>query len=185
MNGKQDALRIVPMGLRDANDYVAHLHRHHKPARGHKFSIAVIDKLGNIRGVAICGRPVSRQIDFSQVLEVSRVATDGCANACSALYGAAARVAKQMGYAKIQTYTLISEPGISLRAAGWQHEAITDGGQWVRSDLKERRTDQPTDKKNRWSKNLNDFVRISNSLTTSIADYPDVVNDLKFWRGEL
>lgn len=178
MNEKQDALRIVPIGLRAANSYVKHLHRHHKPARGHRFSIAVVDELGHIRGVAICGRPVSRELDFLQVLEVNRVATDGCPNACSALYGAAARIAKQMGYAKIQTYTLMDEPGISLKAAGWQIEAITAGGQWIHTKGKPRRTDQPTDRKNRWAKDLNAYTKIINTIPASIADDAQTINGL-------
>ena len=48
-----------------------------------------------------------------------RVATNGAKNACSMLYGAAARAAKALGYRRIVTYTMAVEPGTILRAAGW------------------------------------------------------------------
>ena len=54
-----------------------------------------------------------------RVLEVTRLVTDGTANACSLLYAAAARVGKELGYERIQTFILATEPGTSLRAAGW------------------------------------------------------------------
>ncbi len=85
------------------------------------------------------------------LLEVLRVATDGCDNACSALYGAVARIGREMGYERhnIITYTLISEPGTSLHAAGWWRDAETDGGSWDR--LSRNRTDKhPTEPKVRW-----------------------------------
>ena len=141
------------MTLKDANAYVAEKHRHHKPSVGHKFSIGL--SVGEkIVGVAICGRPVSRGSDDGLTLEVSRLCTDGTANACSKLYGACARIAKEMGYKKIQTYVLESEPGTSLKASGWIMEAITSGGQWKYTNGKPRRTDQPTERKQRWAKIL-------------------------------
>lgn len=35
-----------------------------------------------------------------------------------------------MGYRKLITYTLVEEPGTSLRAAGWRLIGQTDGGSW-------------------------------------------------------
>jgi hypothetical protein len=55
-----------------------------------------------------------------------------------------------MGYTKIQTYILQSEPGTSLKASGWIMEAVTNGGQWKRNDGVVNRTDQPTEAKQRW-----------------------------------
>lgn len=142
---------IVPITLKIANEYVSKKHRHHKPSTGHKFSIGLA-KNGVLVGVAICGRPVARGSDNGLTLEVSRLCTDGSDNACSKLYGACARIAKEMGYKKIQTYILISEPGISLKASGWKMESVTAGGQWKHTDGKPRRTDQPTEPKQRWAK---------------------------------
>src|SRR5437870_1633786 len=111
-------MRIVPITLRAACAFVAAHHRHHPPPRGHKFSLAVDDG-GHLAGVAIVGRPVARALDDGFTLEVLRVCTLGTKNACSMLYGAARRIAKEMGYRRIVTYTLASEPGTSLRASGW------------------------------------------------------------------
>lgn len=94
-------LKITPCTLAYANEYVAKNHRHHKPTVGHKFSIALYDDINTKTvGVAICGRPVSRILDDGRTLEVNRLCTDGTPNACSMLYGAAARIAKEMGYEK-------------------------------------------------------------------------------------
>ena len=83
-------LSLVPVSLREANEFVCQHHRHHKPTVGHKFSIGVRED-GRLAGVAICGRPVSRFLDDGYTLEVSRLCTDGARNACSMLYGAAVR----------------------------------------------------------------------------------------------
>ena len=74
---------------------------------------------GLLVGAAIAGRPVSRMLDNGQTIEVTRLVSDGTPNACSCLLGAMRRVARAMGYARIITYTLASESGTSLRAAGW------------------------------------------------------------------
>jgi hypothetical protein len=58
---------------------------------------------------AICGRPTNRNNDDGQTVEVIRLASDGTRNACSFLYGASARVAREMGASLILTYTLESE----------------------------------------------------------------------------
>ena len=52
-------LRLRPISLRDANEYVRKYHRHHKPVAGHKFSIGC-EADGELVGVIIAGRPVSR-----------------------------------------------------------------------------------------------------------------------------
>ena len=98
-------LRLRPISLRDANEYVRQHHRHHKPVAGHKFSIGC-EADGELVGVIIAGRPVSRYLDDGFTLEVTRLCTNGEKNACSFLYGAAARAAAAMGYKRIITYTL-------------------------------------------------------------------------------
>lgn len=115
----QVQLSVVPVTMAVANDYVRQHHRHHKPDTGHKFSIGVVDQDGTLRGVAIVGRPKARHFDDKLTAEVTRVATDGTPNACSALYGAAWRTAKGMGYLRLVTYTQEGESGASLRGAGW------------------------------------------------------------------
>lgn len=123
------SLVVAPITLRDANAFVARLHRHHKPVVGHKFSIAAMT--GNdVVGVVIVGRPVARRLDDGFTAEVTRLCTDGTRNACSLLYGAAARAAFAMGYRSIQTYIRDDEPGASLRAAGWEARNSTPGKSW-------------------------------------------------------
>ena len=117
---QQLKLTIVPISLRQANAFIAEHHRHHKPPRGAKFALGVVDPEGELRGVVSVGRPVARAYDDGLTAEVNRSATDGCPNANSALYGAAWRVCQAMGYRKLITYTLQTEPGTSLRAAGFQ-----------------------------------------------------------------
>ena len=123
-------LEIVPMTLAEANAFVQKNHRHHRPVVGHKFSIgcAAEDK---IVGVAIVGRPVSRYLDDGWTLEVTRLCTDATKNACSMLYAAAWRAARAIGYRRLITYILISEPGTSLRAAGWKCIGEAGGLRWT------------------------------------------------------
>ncbi|MCL7426901.1 XF1762 family protein [Streptomyces sp. YS415] len=100
--------------------YVEEHHRHHAPPQGHQFSLGVRTNDGRLVGVAIVGRPVNRHFDNGLTIEVTRVATDGTANACSALYAAAWRTARSAGYRRAITYTQDGESGASLRAAGWR-----------------------------------------------------------------
>jgi len=65
-----------PISLAAANVFVAQHHRHHKPVRGHKFSIAAHLE-GELVGVAIVGRPVSRVRDDGLTLELTRLCTIG------------------------------------------------------------------------------------------------------------
>jgi hypothetical protein len=76
-----ERLHIVPVTLRVARTYVDQHHRHLPAPRGAKLAIAVRDTRGQVRGVAILGRPVSRHLDDGSAIEVTRVATDGCRNA--------------------------------------------------------------------------------------------------------
>ena len=130
---RRHKLSIVPLDLAEANEFVRLNHRHHKPAVGHKFSLGVADEAGQVRGVAIVGRPVARMSDNGWTLEVNRVATDGTPNACSALYGAAWRAARALGYKRLITYTLPEEGGTSLRGAGWKCLGEAGGGSWSRT----------------------------------------------------
>jgi hypothetical protein len=122
-------LTIERIGLDEANAFVAQHHRHHRAVVGHLFSIgaALGDK---IVGVAIVGRPVSRRRDDGVTAEVTRLCTDGTRNACSFLYGAAARAAFALGFKRIGTYILKTEPGTSLTAAGWRLIGETPGRSW-------------------------------------------------------
>ena len=74
---------------------------------------------------------MSRYLDDGRTLEVNRLCSTGEKNVCSFLYGAAARAAKALGYEKIITYTLDTEPGTSLRAAGWTCAGPAGGKRWT------------------------------------------------------
>lgn len=122
-------LEIVPVSFREACAYIAEHHRHHAPARGHKFSLGLSDG-EKIVGVATVGRPVSRHLDDGFTLEVNRLCVIDAPNGCSKLYAAAWRVAKNLGYKKLITYILDSEPGTSLYASGWKMVGTNNGGSW-------------------------------------------------------
>ena len=141
-------MRVRPISLRAANAHVTARHRHHKPSRGHRFSLSVVED-GKVVGVAIVGRPVARGFDPEEVAEVTRVCTDGTKNACSMLYGACRRVCKEMGFQQIITYTLASELGTSLKAAGWQIDGQIKGRSW-NCPSRPRKDVNPTDDKVRW-----------------------------------
>jgi len=158
-------LYVIPMELKQANAFVYNFHRHHKPVQGHRFSIGCMDEMSVVRGVCIVGRPVARNTNAHDVLEVTRLCTDGTKNACSFLYSAAARIGKAMGYKKIQTFILDSETGSSLLASGWHFELKTPGGQWIHTDGKPRRTDQPVCAKQRFGKAL-----VNESLRTAAQE---------------
>lgn len=120
-------LEVRPISYKPAMEYIKQYHRHHGVTSGQKFAIAVYEG-DELHGVAVCCRPVARRLDDGVTLEVARLCTDGTRNACSILYGACARIAKDMGYRKIITYILETEPGTSLKASGWECESEKCGG---------------------------------------------------------
>jgi hypothetical protein len=50
----------------------------------------------------------------------------------SMLYSASWRAARALGYRRLITYTLASESGASIKAAGWKCLGKAGGGQWTR-----------------------------------------------------
>jgi len=147
-------VRVVPLTLKQLNDFVEEHHRHHKKVQGHRFSLGVVDDEGVLRGACSVGRPVNRELNAYYVAGVTRLVTDGTYNACSVLYGAAARTAKAVGFDFIQTYIRAEEPGTSLKASRWVFDGTTSGGNWNDSKAYagKRRTDQPQGPKSRWRK---------------------------------
>lgn len=138
---------LVPITLREANAFVREHHRHHGPSRGCICCVAV--GTDHICGVAIIGRPVARRLQDSWTAEVTRCCTDGTPHAASKLYAAAWRACRALGYRKIVTYTLDTEPGTSLVAAGWKCLGEAGGGSWnCRS--RPRVDTHPTQLKLRW-----------------------------------
>lgn len=137
------------MNLAVANAFVK---KHHRRNKGRvpicKFTLAVEDEDGVLRGVAIVARPVSRHLDDGRTLEARRICSDGTPNVCSMLYGACRRIAREMG-AELLTYTGVEESGASLRAVGAVVESRTRGGSWDRQK-RARTASGPLGPKLRW-----------------------------------
>lgn len=151
-------LRQVPVTLKQAKAFVGEHHRHTRPPCGWRFGFGLANGR-DLVAVVMVGRPVARMIDHTTTVEVNRLCrrdlpVDLLAwNACSMLYGAAAREARRRGFERIVTYTLESERGTTLRAAGWDREALTKGGSWNRPS-RSREDKAPTCRKVRWSRTL-------------------------------
>lgn len=159
-------MRLVPLNRDRARAFVAEHHRHSRPPVGDVMRVG-LEHEGELVGVAIAGRPVARHLDDGVTLEVLRVCTiEGHPNACSQLYSALARAGAALGYERLVTYTLESERGSSLRAAGF---TIDENGvdhrrvrYWRRESrpryhenlLGERVDDGPGEDRVRWSRVL-------------------------------
>lgn len=166
---QQQKLGVVPCTIDQANAYVQHIHRHHGSIPIARLAFAVADESGIIRGVAIVGRPCNTHLDDNWTLEVRRVCTDGCPNACSLLYAAAWKATKAIGYRRLITYTLPEEGGASLRAVGWKPVQGCGGKAW--NHKKRGRQVDPLFlvKKTRWEICTNGFA------TLPQVDFPGAV----------
>lgn len=116
-------IELVPVTLTEARRFVATHHRHSRPPVTWRVGVGLADD-GHLVGVAILGSPVSRKVMAAEprTIEITRVCTLGDKNANTRLYGAACRAAAALGYTSAITYTLESEGGSSLRAAGFRCE---------------------------------------------------------------
>lgn len=155
---------IVPITFKIASEFINKYHRHHTATVGCKFCIGLINN-NKLIGVAVCGRPVSRYYDNGFTCEVNRVCTDGTKNACSMLYGACCRIAKQMGYRKIITYILESENGASLKASNFVCEGEAGGEKWTGE--RDKQQNIPHEMKTRWVRILNKDIDFDFSLLES------------------
>jgi len=150
-----------------ARQFVRDWHRHSpKPPAGWKWGHGVWNG-GELIAVAMVGRPVSRWTQENEpgTLEVSRLCVRSdvapCVvwNACSMLYGAAAREAKRRGFDRVQTFTIDGEEsGTSLIAAGWSVDRVNKGGDWSRKD-RPREGGNSAAPKARWCKLLTKRAR--------------------------
>lgn len=143
------SLAIQPITIGEARIFVGQHHRHHKPPVSALFAIAVNDG-EKVVGVVMVGRPVARMLQDGMTAEVTRLCVlDAQPNACSMLYAAAWRAAKALGYRRLITYILQSEPGTTLKAAGWKSLGIRGGGSWSR-DSRKRVDTHPLEQKQLW-----------------------------------
>jgi hypothetical protein len=159
---------IAPIPLSVANDFVKKYHRHNDERKIHKFSLGLYKKSEDkdiLIGVAICGSPTGISYNGKSFLEVYRVCVTEANNSCSMLYGRCTRIAKELGYEKLITYTLKTEPGTTVKASGFELETDEAGGKkWTGKRAKEREKKRneagivlklpPEEKKNRWAKLL-------------------------------
>lgn len=136
-------MRIVPITLRTAKEFVAEHHRHNKPPVGWKFGIGLMDG-EDLIGVATAGRPIARHFDDGLTIEITRTCTNGHKNANSKLYGAVWRAAKAMGYKRAVTYTQADETGASLKAANWKKvKDLPPRKSWKESSPNYKKTRDP------------------------------------------
>lgn len=148
-------MHIVPVKQKVARMFIKAHHRHLPSTVGDLFRVG-LKKGTKLIGVCLVGRPVSRALAHWSVCEVSRLCViEGHKNGCSMLLGAACRIAKEMGYRRIYTYTLPEEGGSSLRGAGWDIDGITKGGYSWNCSKREYGNKKIQKQKIRWKKDLN------------------------------
>lgn len=111
-------LHIIPITRDAARRFIGEHHRHNIPPSMVRFCVG-IEQNGELVGAATASQPVARLLDDGKTIEINRTCTNGTKNANSMLYGAITRAAKALGFVKAITYTLESESGISLKAAGF------------------------------------------------------------------
>jgi hypothetical protein len=155
-------VKIVPLTLRAANDFVEQHHRHSARTSndGGKWAIG-LEHDGQLVGVAIVGRPISKTLWLQDpyAAELLRLCTSAGAprNAESKLYGRARRVWQLMGGTKLHTYTLQRESGATMRAVGHKAPAAeVKPQQWDRPSR--RRAARPIydEPKFRWTETLSE-----------------------------
>lgn len=126
-------------------------HRHlRRPVTGWLFGVEILDRAGELVGVAMAARPSARMLQDGATVEVTRLAVlPGHQNACSYAYGRLRRAAWALGYRRAYTYTREDEDGTSLRAAGWICEGPAGGGEADRPGRHRHPSEDPS-RKVRW-----------------------------------
>jgi hypothetical protein len=156
---------LQPITQREAFAFIAEHHRHHDEPEGWLFGVAVNDG-ERVVGVAVVGRPVARMLQNGFTAEVTRVCivedleavtdrrgNEHAAPVASMLYSSAWRAARALGYRRLITYTLESESGTSIKAAGWREVGKAGGGQWTRPSRPRVETRNP-EQKTLWEQTL-------------------------------
>lgn len=131
---QEDAVTLQrrPITLRDAQTFISQHHRHSDPPQGWLCGVSVWNN-ETIVAVGVLGRPVAQQLQDGQTAEITRVATIEANNVATMIYGALCRVAEGLGYTRVISYTLASETGATLRAAGFTYAATVDArASWSR-----------------------------------------------------
>lgn len=165
-------LQLAEISFAEACSFIGTHHRHCEPPVGWKFGAAVHNG-DELVGVMTVGRPVSAALAKQGCIEVNRVCVKDCRprdlvkNACSMLYGFACREAFQRGFRRVITYTLASERGTSLRAAGFRPVARSRGGSWSRKG-RIRSAKTSTEPKVRWER-WSDASTVASQLALPLA----------------
>jgi hypothetical protein len=155
-------MKIVPLTLREANDFVEAWHRHSARTSndGGKFAIGLHNGGGELVGVAIVGRPVARLLQVEGAAELLRLCTSPAApkGSGSKLYARAKRIWQLMGGTKLHTYTLARESRATMKGAGVREPtAIVDGAQWDREARRRDRRPIYDEPKLRWTEELGEL----------------------------
>ncbi|MEB9897768.1 GNAT family N-acetyltransferase [Bacillus cereus] len=158
--------RPVPISFsfRTACEFINKHHRHHNAPQGMKFAIGMSNGQKTV-GVLIAGRPVSRHRDDGLTLEVTRLCVlQAYRHVCSQLYAVARRIARELGYRSIITYTLEEESGASLRAIGFQLVGVSNRGSW-NSSMRKREDKHPIGRKKNMDPSDSEYLRTMDCLS--------------------
>ena len=151
-------LDVRPVAFAVMRDFVRRYHRHCPPPVTWRFGASIYNGWTQL-GVLSVGNPVAAAYMNRGWVEVNRLcvrhdlAPQLAWNACSQLYGHAAREAERRGFCKILTYIRENEDGTSLKAAGWKCEGVAGGRSW-NSPKRLRNTAEAFVPKLRWSRLL-------------------------------
>lgn len=147
-------LHVTPISLREAQLYIEANHRHCGPPKFHKFSLSLtVPGENEPVGVAVASTPKARALADGKTLEINRVCCNShYGNAYSKLYAHAIRAGREMGYCRFISYTLPSESGSSLKAAGFRMDGLTTDSKTGWNSLSRPRdtTRYPFGRKVRW-----------------------------------
>jgi hypothetical protein len=151
-------VKIVPLKIKEANDFVEKWHRHSARTNndGGKFAVG-LEHGGQLVGVAIVGRPVARLLQTPGAAEVTRLCTspDAPKGSESKLYSRVKRIWQLMGGTTIHTYTLKRESGASMRGAGMKEPAAEVAQQqWTRPSRERAERQIYVEPKVRWTEEL-------------------------------
>ena len=112
------------ISIREAGEFTSKYHHSHRPVKFCRFAIGLY-KYKKLIGIATAGRPVSYNTDQQEVLEISRIATDGTKNSSSLLLSRITRIARLFGYKYLSAYVLAHQEAYGLRAAGFHFSGYT------------------------------------------------------------
>lgn len=147
-------MKIIPLTLREANDFVELHHRHSARTSndGGKFAIG-LEHDGELVGAAIVGRPVARLLDMDGTAELLRCCVSHAAPRCatSKLNARAKRIWQMMGGTRLVTYTLARESGASLRAVGFVADGEVAARAWDTPSRRRQSRAIEAEPKRRWT----------------------------------